>query len=262
MVEIRPLPRKKWHGKEGQESFTQPVVVEALVNPTTGRYETGLTREQEAKYSKEMGVDLSSLFTGEAHPFWCSKASWVYLPNRTVLLDPQKPQEFLKIQICKASKYVANSMKDWENNLFPDATHVIYDEETEIEVKALKVNQKQEAYALLTKMTDEDKSNVLQIVTGKMFRGKSTNFLNTKVDTEIESNPTEFIRVVKMGREEVGIRAKVLELLFRNILTKEGGAILYMGEVIANDYEDAVKWFKDPNNTKFRITILEKLNAV
>jgi len=262
MVEIRPVDKSKWHGKKDKESFAQPIVIEALIDANTGKFATGLTPEQEAKYSKEMGVDLSPVFTGQPHPFWNSKAAWVYLPNRTLVLDPQKPHEFVKIAVCKASKYVANSLKEYEANQFPDATHIIYDEEQEVEVKALSTSQKQDAYSMLSKMTGDDKANVLHILTGKSARGKSDNYLNAKIGTEIEANAAEFTRVASMGKEEVSNRAKVLELQFKNILTKEvGGGIYYMGQQIAANFEDAVAWFKDPNNQRMKISIMEKLNV-
>ena len=54
-VEIRPLPIKKWHGKEGKEDFSQPKVIEVLYDVEKACYATGLSEEETIKYSKEKG---------------------------------------------------------------------------------------------------------------------------------------------------------------------------------------------------------------
>ena len=49
LVEVRPIEVKKWHGKKGQESFTRPKKIQALIDPVTMQYATGLTEEDIAK---------------------------------------------------------------------------------------------------------------------------------------------------------------------------------------------------------------------
>ena len=61
IVEIRPLDIPKWHGKKGEESFTQAHTIECLYDPMTGGYATGLTEGEEEKYAKKLGVNLSSV---------------------------------------------------------------------------------------------------------------------------------------------------------------------------------------------------------
>jgi len=50
LVEVRPIEKKKWHGKTGKDSFARPVVVEALINVRTNTYDTGLTEEDKKDY--------------------------------------------------------------------------------------------------------------------------------------------------------------------------------------------------------------------
>jgi len=61
-VEIRPLDIPRWHGKQGQESFTQPHTIEALYDHNTGGYATGLTEQEVEEYQKKLKVDLTSTF--------------------------------------------------------------------------------------------------------------------------------------------------------------------------------------------------------
>lgn len=262
LVEVRPLPVKKWHGKKDKESFAQPKIIEVLFNKETGAYNTGLTKEEAEKYGKILGVDLSDTFSyTEPHPYWGTRPAWIELPNHTIVFDTRKPMDFVKVKNIKASNKVANNMKDWEEGKYPNATHVIYDEAEEIANRSAKIELEQQANQILYKMSQEDKISMVQILSdkNKSVRGMSPDFINVEMDDIIKNKTQDFIRTAKMGREEVNIRAKILEMVAKNILTKEGGAYYYMSDMIGVDYESTVAWFRDPQNSKMKVLILEKL---
>ena len=81
-VEIRPLEKAKWHGKSGVDDFSQPKVIEALVNSVTNRYDTGLSEEETVKYSRLLGENLSPEISldGKPHPFYGMKKCWILFP--------------------------------------------------------------------------------------------------------------------------------------------------------------------------------------
>lgn len=260
MIEVRPLPKKKWHNKIGKESFTNPIDIEVLYDKETGKFATGLDDEETAKYSKLLGVTLDAQWNvAEPHPYFSTKAATIRLPNYTRIFNTDRPAEYVMWKNMKASKFVANSMKEWEEGKWPEATHFIYDENEEVNLKASKVNMRDECVLIKTKMSADDKANMVQILSQKTVKGRSDDFINVEIEAIINEKPGEFLKFAKMGREEVDVRAKVLECISRNILTKEAGSVYYMGELIGMDYEDAVNWFKDPNNSKLKISILEKL---
>lgn len=259
-VEIRPLPIKKWHGKKGKEAFAQPLVIEVLYDETTGGYATGLTKEEQELYEEKTKLNLSPNFNAnEPHPYWSTKAAQLKLPNHTIILDPNKDIEFIKIKNLKASRFVANSIKEWQEGLFPEATHVIFDEQEEVDDKASKVQLKNKAIALTVKMSFEQKVDLLQILSTKNLKKRSPNFLDVEIDEMITQDAAKFIKYATMDKKDINVRANVLRAIAENILTKEGSQILYMGNTIAMDYEEAVKWFKSPQNSKLKVAILEKL---
>ncbi len=261
-VEVRPIERKQWHGKKGKDSFAQPKTVEVLYNAEKGIYDTGLNEQETEKYSKLMGVNLGNQFNfTEPHEFWSSKASWTNLPNQTLVLDTEKNAEFVKVANLKASKFVANSLKEHEDGLWPDATHVIYSEEEEMELKASKFQIQQKASVSLINMSSDGKADLVQILAEKTVKGRSQNFIDGMISELIETKPQEVIRFISMGKEEVTIRASVMELLSKGILNKQAGRVYYMGEQIALDYEDAVKYFKDPENSRMRVMLMENYRA-
>lgn len=261
IVEVRPLPLKKWHGKQGAEAFTQPHTIEALVDPETGRLATGLTEEEAERLGKKMGLDLSDTFTGSSHPFWGDKVAWVQLPNRTLILNTDNPKDYLKAKLLKSKSapQVANSQKEYDEGRFPDATHIIYDEAEEIAVEAGKEELRMLAYSKISGLSQEDKAALLFLLTNRYSRKQSLDYLNVKLGEQIKLNPKEVLRILGMGGKEVKLRARILELLEKNILTKQRGTICYMGEMIALDYEDAVRWFNDPQNSQVKLLIFEQL---
>lgn len=265
---VKPIPeedRKKWHGKSGKESFARPHSLEVLLDSATGKYATGLT-EKDIEYLKSQGCsfDLSDTYDPvKAHTYWGSNAAKIKLPNHTMILDESRIQDYIKIRNLKASKFVANSLKDWQEGLYPEATHIIYDEREEVEVKATKIQQKNKAIGMILKMSLDDKTNVVRLLSDASVKGRSQDFIDVEVD-KIINDPEkldQFFDLFKMPKEEFVIRAQILEGIHRRILTKEGPSIFYMGEKLGFDMEETVKYFLDPNNQQVKITLLEKLTA-
>lgn len=262
LVEVKPIEGKPWHEKQGKESFKQPFVFEVLYDSATGSYATGLTPEEEKKYGKLMGVDLSDKFDANApHPYWSTAPAKIKLANQTVFFNDEKPSDYVKIKNMKASKFVANSLKEYEEGKWSDALFIIHDETEEVAVKATKIQRKNQCIAVAAKMSLDEQTNVIQILSDKSLKGRSQDFISVELDKMIEEKPAEFMRISKMDKAEVYTRATILEAIYRNILTKEAGAIYYMGERLANDYEESVQWFLDPQNSKMKVTIMEKLTA-
>lgn len=260
LVEVRPISVKPWHGKEGKESFTQPKTIEVLFDATTGKYATGLTDEEAVKYGDILGVDLSNRFGSEPHPYWSTQAARIKLPNHTIILDDEKPIDFVKIKNLKASMYVANSMKALEAGDFPYATHVIYDESEEVQVNATKIQRRNKCIKVLSGLSSDQKIQLVQILGEKSVKGRSADFIDVEMDKIINDKPNEFLRYAEMDKQEVYTRATILEAIQKNVIIKEGNALHYMGDRIANDYEDSIQWFLDPQNSKHKVAILEKIN--
>lgn len=263
LVEVKPLPINRWHKKKGKEVFSQAKTIEVLYSEELGKLNTGLTEEEAEEYGGKMGVDLSDKFNpDEPHTFWSTKASWIILPNQTLIFNDIKSTDFVKIANLKASKYVANSMKEYEEGKWPDATHVIFSEEEEMELKASKFQVIQSCSVELVKASLDRKVALIQILSNKNVKGRSQDFIDGVMSEIVMEKPEELLKALQMDRDEVVLRSMVLELLQKNILTTQSGGINYMGAKIAFDYEDAVKYFKDPNNSEMKVRLLEKIQKV
>ncbi len=259
LVEVRAIERDKWHGKKGSENFTQPMKLECLYDKSTGKYATGLSEEERIKLEADTGYDLSDAYSEKPHPFWSSATAVIKLPVTTTIFDTEKPLDLIKVKVLKASKYVANSMKEYQEGMFPEATHVIFDEVEEMEIKASKIQKKRKATQLAIIMTADEKANVIQILSNKSMRNQSQDFLDVEIDRIIEEDVVMFIQIAKADKSETYIKAAILEGIHRNILTKEGNIILYMGDRIGHNLEEAVKYFADPDNQIIKASMLEKM---
>lgn len=263
IVEIRPIDRKTWHGKSGKDSFGAPVKLEVLVDAKTNRYATGLSPELEEKYSKMLGVTLDSNLrpVGTPHPYWSTEQATITLPNHTIFFNTDSPTEDIKIHNLKVSKFVANSMAEYEAGLYPEATHVIFSEEEEAHAKAAKLELQYEAISLATKLTKDEKIDVILILGNKNLRGSSDNLVNVSLDTIVREKTKQFIILVKSDKKRRALKALILEAIHRNVLTKEGVSIYYLSERIGYDMEEAIDFLSNDNNQKVKAHIIEQLTA-
>jgi len=263
-VIIKPLPNKRWHDKEGKDAFARPNSTEVLIDAEKGVYATGLTDEEAEEYGKKLGLNLSNTVSyTEGHPYWASVPAKLALPLSTLIFNTEKPHDFVKVKNYKAHKLVANSFKEWEDGNWPEATHYIFDEEEETSAKASKVQNRNKAVKAIMGMSLDEKVNMVRLLSTKSVSGRSQDFIDVELDAVINTDDglRDFILYYQMDKAEMNIRAKVTEALSKNILTKEGNAVLYMGEKLGYDFDDTVKYFLDPNNQNIKLVIFDKITT-
>lgn len=262
LVEVRPIERKKWHGKVGAESFTRPQTSQALVNTETMSYATGLTSEEIKELNKVVNYNLSNHFDSEnPHVFWDSPMSKLKLENKTMFFDISQPLNYIKVKVMKASKYVANSQADYDEGLYPEATHVIFDESEQAEVLATKVQNEEDAIIAASEMTKDRKIAVILSLGGKNLKGQSDNFVKVELSKLIKKDTVEFLRYSNMDKETVASYALVLEAIQKSVLRKDGHKILYHDSVIGMDEMDVAAYLLDDENQELQLRIMAQVNS-
>lgn len=261
LVEVRPLPLTKWHGKKGKESFAQKRVIRAFISAETGRYLTGLT-EEDKEHLVKVGFkgNLEDLDLGEPHPTWDSPQMKISLHNKTMFFNKNKVEDYIKICIMRSSKFVANSQEEYDKGYFPEATHVIHDEAVNVEEKASKIEIRNKALLSASKLSNDKKINVILALGGKNLKNQSSNMIITELDNLVMKDPEAFLRVEKRKPEELSALGLVYNCLDKNILRKEGPKILYMDDLVGYTIEEAVSYLCDPTNQQFYVMLLEKSN--
>lgn len=272
-IEVRPIERVTWHGKKGKESFKRPVTIMALVNAKTGKYDTGLDYSEPFKtpdnhdalteaeyYGKLIGQDLSNAYIpGKPHPYWDNPISAVKLENRTMIFDTDNPIDYIKVKIMKASKYVANSMREYNEGKYPAATHVISDEQEEVEIKAAKVEIKRTATIEASKLSKERKIQLIHIVGGKNLRGKSDDFIEVEMDNLIENNAKDLLYWIKADKKLVKIKSEVLEAMKKNIIRSIGGKLKYREIDLGFDDDEAADFLSQDINNELLIRVEQEI---
>lgn len=262
LVELRPIEQKKWHGKKGQESFTRPKKFQVLVDSVTMRYATGLTAE-DIKKLKAQGIkhDLSDHFDQDTpHPFWDSSTATIKMENFTQFFDIDQPLNYIKVQNMKASKLIANSPKEYEEGLWPEATHVIFDESEEEELLASKVELKNKAVLEAAKLTPERKLAVLMILGDKNYKEQSDSFRTVALDKIISNDPQEFLNTINMDKQEMADYALVLEALQKSVLRKDGHKILYHDSSLGGDEMSVALYLGKDENQDLKLQIMSQVN--
>lgn len=269
IVEVRPVPqeiRQPWDGPEDRD-FTSPKVIEVLYDPRTGSYATGLTEEETEEYSKKLGVDLSSKFDPDKpHSYWSNPAAWIRLPNTTMILNLTNPRDYVKWKNLRASKFVANSITEWQKGLWPEATHVLYDERENAAFLASKIQLKQTAYVELSKFSAEQKRELFEAITHRSGKGHNMDTLDVQlsriIEGEVESpDINTLLRHIKMDEKERATRSLIVRGLEAFILRTEGPAIFYLDSQLGFDFDDTVRYFLDVNNQGMKLLIMEKIQA-
>lgn len=261
-VEVRPIETQKWHGKEKEESFKRPQKLPALLDGDTLTYATGLS-EKDINYLKdEKGVNyqLDNNYDPETpHPFWDSTLPVVKLENNTMFFDTDIPIEFIKVKIMKASKFVANSQKDLDEGLYPEATHVIHDESEEVEIKASKIAITNQAVIECSKLSSEKKAEIILIIDGKMLKGKSPETITVAMDRVIKEKPSEVLRYIGMDKKQVALEALVIECVEKNILQEKGHKIMYHDSVLGVDTTDVVEYLQLDENQDLKLRLMKAI---
>lgn len=260
-VEVRPIEHKRWHNKTGQESFTRPKKIQALVDGNTMKYATGLTSEDIKKLIKEgVSHDLSDHYNEEPHSFWDSNMAVIKLENNTMFFDLANSIEFIKVKIMKASKYVANSMAEYEAGVWPEATHVIYDEAEQASVLASRVEEKNTAIIEASKLSLERKVQLILVLGGKNMKNQSSDFVAVELDKIIQKDPREFLRYLNLDKKQLASHALVLEALQKSVLRKEGQRIFHMDSPLGIDEIEVAEYLSKEENQDIKMLILSKIN--
>jgi hypothetical protein len=263
IVEIKPIEREKWHGYTGKKSFARPVIIEALVSVETGQYATGLTEEERKDLEDKTGFDLSPEYIPEkTHPFWNSPTGQVRLENKTNIFDTSRPLDFIKVKLLKACDLVANSQKEYEDGLYPDALFVIFDEQEETARKASRAAIKRKVIVESEKLPISKKVEIIQILLGTNTKNQSNDYIDLKFEEAIDKVGAEkVLSIMNRDNKKNTTHALVLEALQKNVLRKEGSAIYYFDDQLGFDLEATIDYLSDVKNQALKAQIIEKVNS-
>jgi hypothetical protein len=258
-VEIKPVDQKKWHGKTGEEDFTRPHTIRALVDARTNRYAVDLTTEELEKLGKELNEDLNTVYNPSlsVESFWDSKQAEVKLENNLMIFDTSITLDRIKIAIASQSPYVANSLKEFEEGVFPLATHIMINEKEEVEAKASKIQVRNEAIRKSEELTKDEKVSILIVLGEKNYSEMSNNFIDVEIDKMINKDPKKFLFHLK--QDNIKLKSIVIDAIAKSILLKRGTQITYFESILGHSIDEVVNYLLDPDNESIKLAIMSRI---
>lgn len=213
-IEIRPIPNRDGIRGFSQELefFAQTHTISPFVNPVSRKYETGLSKE-DLEYLESMNVPFDykndMYIRGIIHPFWESMQIKTVLEGTPTFLYPSSDiLDFFKYKYLLASNYIYSSEEEMNSGAKPEATHFIFNEEKELEIKATKLEIRD---ALIQKVS-------------KLSLAKKREYLTILLDENLDNKNESYIKVAFENLFEDKDKSVELELLLQN--TAEANTIL------------------------------------
>lgn len=221
----------------------------------TGKYNTGLTKQQEGELEVLMGHEPGTL--SDKSTFW--KTFGIIVPAQGLVLNDDIPEEALMIAVLKGRKEtvgdIALTKADIRTNA--NAKWLLSNDESEAIVKATSLSQLAQAAVKYDSMNLEDMENYLK---SKHIdtRGMSSNIIKGKVAEDVTSSPKRFLTIAtdRYQADKIFIH----ELLAYGILKlNKNSYISEDGNTIAYSQQEMLDFINNKINAKAVIALRKQL---
>jgi hypothetical protein len=213
---------------------------------------TGLTKEQEAYFEKELGLDPGTLArTNEK--FW---TEWnVKVGAGGVILNDEFPKHAMDIIVLKQRSHIGQTLADSKRT---GIQYIMTSEDHDAEVANDNRSYMVKAFAHLDTMTEEDMSNYL-LATGRKVKGLSPKAIKKLVGDDAELAPKNFLRVVQ--DDDKDLKVFINELLNYGIFSKSGSAWVdeQTGDTVEYSPEGMIQLFRDPQKQPYYVSLQKEL---
>jgi uncharacterized protein (UPF0335 family) len=259
-ITVKKFRKTSWltPGHDGEIVYSKAIHrLVPQVELSTGRYITGLTKEDEERLEKALFLkpgDLSSY----NKVFWSKFA--VEIPKEGKVLDISNPMQELEYKMLCDHDRVAISEDQKENS--PSADYVMSSINQVARVEASKFEVKEEAFDLYRKLKGHaHKIAVLKVLGKRVSSDTTEDFVKSQLGKIIEETPEKFIEVVK--DPNLDTKVLIMDGVANRILKQEGGKYTLIGdaEPLGYSLNDTIDFLKDPSNQQILINIKTKLEV-
>lgn len=262
VVEIRPIDVVRWHKQAGPLSFSRPVTIEAFFDQSKGGYNTGLTEDEQLYLEAMTGLQLDNKFhRDQAHPFWSSAAGRVKLENQTQLININTSFNYIKYKLCKACTLVANSLDEYNQGIWFEATHFIHNEEERIQVEAQTIDVTRKAYRIVDKMTPANKRKLLQVVAGQAIANRSAEYVDVSLEDMLKTRPADILTYASLDPKRLSILSFIHDGVYKNILMVKKGGYYFNETLIGYNLHETADYMSNPKNQEVVLVIKSALDA-
>lgn len=201
----------------------------------------------------------------------------VSLNDGTTVLDTNNPEHELAYYFLLASKFVANSKREYLEYKFPYATHYIslQEEDEELALKARKLRNEAVVRLSSDEMTDEYKQmicNILGWSKVSLSPSQLYNLISTKIESANVGKPNndvaQFMKLAKMidtpvGRTYLKNGSLLKELVNNRIVSSNKDTYVWVsrGITLGDTFDEAVSFLDDPNKNTHIEGLKKELKA-
>lgn len=240
---------------------------------TSGTYVNVLTNSEMAFLEEHLGMERGAMsvyrktdnFWSDANPMGIGK---VRLRKQDNYLDLSIAEDYIRYKILLANKdFICPSQKEYEDR--PKATYqfVIVSEKDNVSTAKRSMNITMECYKEFGKIEDDVDMLmcVVELLDGRSVSDNtSKDFLHTRVDSFIQSNPKQFLKVVQ--DETLPTKNLIRRSINKGLITKRGD-YLYLksdGKPLCGDNEEpvlntAVRYLNNPKNQTVKFSLEAQL---
>lgn len=266
-IEIRPIPNRKGirEFSDNLEFFSQANIIAPFVNPQTLKYDTGLSKEDlDYLKDKKCPYNLDDNYTpGQAHEFWESNLVKTELLNTPTFLYPGKSLlDFIKWKYLLVNQYIYKSENEMNSGSKPQATHYIYNESDEIEVKATKLERYTRLINNISELSLDRKRKILTIINEENPDNKSENYLTVKFDEIINNKEKRTLleELLKEDQAVISTKALIKKGILLGLIRRTKTGYYYFETNLGFQLDDVVEFLNKAENQEILLNIKTKID--
>lgn len=266
-IEIRPIPNRRGirEFSDNLEFFSQANIIAPFVNPQTMKYDTGLS-EDDLEYlkSKKCPYNLDDNYTpNQPHEFWESNLVKTELLNTPTFLYPGKSiLDFIKWKYLLVNKYIYKSETEMLSGSKPQATHYIYDESEEVEIKASRLEHHNKLIKDVTALSLDRKRKLLLLINDENTDNKNESYITVKFDEIINNHDKRMMLESLLAEDKniINLKAMIRKAVMQNVIRKTKQGYFYFETNLGFLEDDVVAFLDKPENQEIYLNIQTKIN--
>jgi hypothetical protein len=231
------------------------------LNAKTGVLNTGLSKEDEKYFEKELGLDEGKL--SKSSKFWDDFD--IIIPSEGLVLDTDSPSEDLKYRLLCADKFVAKNTS--EAAITANIEYILTSDEDEAKSKNKVHRTKQDAWVTFAKLSDKEISDTLSIMGQFVSEHSSSEINRDRLSEIVDKNPSKFLSVC--GDALFKDKVLFMEMIRKGVIVRKVPTLgydnvpLYYGEIhLGNGLTEAITFCKQKENQQVIIGMKKDLKAV
>ncbi len=250
IVKIKPIKKTTWSG------FIRYKNTKDHISPyynQWGSLETGLDKEDEERLGKLLKRDLSP-----QSPFWNDYS--VIMTDKDKELNILLPEQEVAYKLLLIHKRVCNS--ETERAKWPYADYILYNEETEAQVKNEAYSVKRKAVTAFNALSTDQMKDILKLYPGfvNSTESVSLSIVEAKLFELMEKDPTKFLELVNDKKLDMKIFLK--DLVANKILRKNKTSFYYGEDFLGHDEETTITYLDDPEHQSLKIDFKQQLEKL